>query len=365
MAVLRCFKESNNGSQIKGESGAREKLWKRLSFSQFIGWILVISSYSLLIPGLILPLYWFKSNGIRVDKTMFTTLDLVYELGGWFPACLVAFFGLVVPALKLIMLIVAHTFKHSWMSKLVVIVSKWAILDALVASIIMAYFAFAANGGLVSHVAAGFTCFVLYCVLSTAAALILDDEDVSFREIYEGEGRFSRKCPRSRLAAGFAVVVAAAFSITSLVLPTISVGIPGDVVTMSILSACQRLVTMMNSDWRPMILILFFVVIVPLTELLFLATMLIIPTNTFTSRCALRCLPQCGLLDVYNVGLVVMLIFVRAMGNLEVAIPPTGFVILCLANASTLIARFMVYRYLSHEFGRPSPNEVKPAVSHI
>jgi uncharacterized paraquat-inducible protein A len=365
MAFLRCFKASNDGPQIKGESSTNDKIWKRLSFSQYVGWILVIASYSFLIPGLILPLYWYKANGIRVDKTMFTTLDLVYELGGWFPACLVAFFGLVVPALKLIMLIVAHTFKHSWMSKLVVIVSKWAILDALVASIIMAYFAFAAGGGLVSHVSTGFTCFVLYCVLSTAAALILDDEDVSFREIYEQEGRYTRKCPRSRFAAGFAVLVAAAFSITSLLLPTISVGMPGDVVTMSILSACQRLVTMINSDWRPMVLILIFVVIVPLTELLFLATMLVIPINTFTSRCALRCLPQCGLLDVYNVGLVVMLIFVRAMGNLEVSIPPTGFVILCLANASTLIARFMVYRYLSHKFGQPTiPNELKPT-SHI
>ena len=364
MAVLSCFKESNNSSESKAETGNAVAYWKQLSIMQYVGWVLVIASYALLVPGLILPLYYYKANNMIVEKTMFTTLDLVYELGGWFPAFLVAFFGLVVPALKLIMLIVAHTFKKSWMSTLVVVVSKWAILDALVASIIMAYFAYALKGKMVSHVSAGFTCFVLYCILSTAAALILDDVDVSFREIYASEGRIARTCQKGRKFAALAVLVASAFTITSLFLSTISIGLPNDVVTMSILSACQRLVTMVHSDWKPMILILLFVVIIPLTELLFLATMLIIPVDTFATRCALRCLPQCGLLDVYNVGIVVMLIFIRAMGNMEVYIPATGFVILCIANASIVVARFMVNKHLSSLFGRSSasiPNETKPS----
>lgn len=340
--------------------------WKSLSSMQYVGWVLVITSYALLIPGLILPLYYYKANNMIVEKTMFTTLDLVYDLGGWFPAFLVAFFGLVVPAVKLIMLIVAHTFRKPWMSTLVVVVSKWAILDALVASLIMAYFSYALKGKMISHVSTGFTCFVLYCIFSTAAALILDDVDVSFRDIYASEGFIARSCQKGRFYAAIAVVIASAFTITSMFLSTISIGLPRDVVTMSILSACQRLVTMINSDWRPMILILIFVVIVPLMELLFLATMLIIPVDTFASRCALRCLPQCGLLDVYNVGLLVMLIFIRAMGNMEVSIPSTGFVILCIANLSTVVARFMVNKHLSQKFGQTSiTNEPKPKSSNI
>ena len=364
MAVLGCFKASNNTSESKGEVGNRVAYGRKLLVTKYIGWVLLITSYGLLIPGLFLPLYYYRANGMTVEKTMFTTLDLVYELGGGFPAFLVAFFGLVVPALKLIMLIVAHIFKKPWMSTLVVVVSKWAILDALVASLIMAYFAYALKGKMVSHVSAGFTCFVLYCILSTAAALILDDVDVSFQQIYASEGRIARYCQKGRKFAALAVFVASAFTITSLFLSTISIGLPNDVVTMSILSACQRLVTMQHSDWKPMILILLFVVIIPLTELLFLATMLVIPVDTFVSRCALRSLPQCGLLDVYNVGIVVMLIFIRAMGNMEVYIPATGFVILCIANASTIVARFMVNKHMSFVFGGRTqtsiPNETKP-----
>ena len=375
MAVLGCFKVSNNDLESKGEKKTPLSCMRNISMRQYVGWVLLIISYGLLIPGLILPLYWYKSQRIVEEKTMLSTLSFVYEMGGWFPTSLVAFFALAVPAIKLIMLIVAHTFKKPWMSTLVVVISKWAILDALAASIIMAYFAFALQGAVPARVESGFTCFVLYCILSTAAALILDDQDISFCDQYASEHRLTRRCTRKRVYAGLAVLVASAFAITSLFLPTISIGIVGDATQMSVLSACQRLITMPNSDWKPMILILIFVVILPLMELMFLATMLIIPVDTFTSRCALRCLPLCGLLDVYNVGLVVMLIFLRALDNLEIYIPVTGFVILCIANVSILVARFMVNKHLAFKFGAAPatttttsslpPNETKPTISHI
>jgi len=334
----------------------------KFSLAHIFGWVLLAVAYSCLIPGLIYPLYFYQISGKVFDKTMFKTIDLVYTNGGLFPTILVAFFGLAVPAIKLILIILSHTLRKPILSKIVLIVSKWAIVDAIVATMIMAYFTFALQGKLIAQVSSGFTFFVLYCTLSTLAALLLDDRDKSFQEIQAQRTSFLRAYPfdGERTVAGLSVIIAGCATIASLLLDTIKVGMPSEPVSMSVLYACQRLVTEMHPDPRPMALLLICVVIIPLTEIMFLGTMVFVPINTFTTRFALRAFPHCGMLDVYAISMIVMVIFLKAMGQMSVSIPPVGYSVLGFALFSTIFARLFVGRFMSKKFGTDETIERKP-----
>lgn len=340
--------------------GSRMGDSRRSKLLTIFGWGLLIVSYCFLTPGLILPLYYFENQGVVVEKTLWTTIDLVYESGGWFPAALVAFFALVVPAVKLILMIVSHVWKKPALSKAVLLVSKWAIVDAIAASFIMAYFTNAYDGAVVSKVDIGFAFFVLYCVLSTVGALIIDSRDVQFSEMYAARKYFLmyESAIASKTTASVMVIVSFAMSIVSMSLYTIRMGLVNDLVSMSIFSACNRLVTEVNDDWRTLMVIVPFIIVIPLVEIAFLGAMVIKPTDHSVTRSLLRSFPNLGMLDVYAVSVIVMYIFLNQMGTVVVEIPAVGFLMLWIAVASTVATRFVVERYLCRTLGNASTEKL-------
>ena len=316
------------------------------------GWFILLLSYGFLVPGLMLPLYGYTVQGIEVYETMWTTIQMVNEDGGAFPAALLAFFGIAVPAIKLVLVALAHIRDLPWARRLVVWVSKWAIVDAIVACFIMAYFANALMGAVKSQIETGFIFFVLYCILSTVAALLLDDRDVEFRDLYATRTYLvDKEWVEKKSTSIYSLSATVALTCTALLLYAVSMGMGEELISMSVLSACHRLASEKNADVRPMILLVLFVVIVPLVELVFLGAMLYKPIDSFHTRCALRSLPQCGLLDVCAVAVLVMYIFLNKLGKINVEIPALGFTILCVAIVSTIFTRFVVGRYLGRIFG--------------
>jgi uncharacterized paraquat-inducible protein A len=338
-------------SSFSGTSKKTLRTEGRNRYINVFGWLILILAYGFLIPGLLLPLYRYLIQGVPVEKTMWTTIEFVQEHAGLGPALIVAFFGIAVPAIKLVLVAIAHMRDLPWASRLVVWVSKWAIVDALAASFIMAYYANAYDGAITARIETGYIFFVLYCVLSTMAALILDDRDEEFTSMYASRKFFVENPWIERKSTSiYALATAAGLSFTSMLLYTLRIGMEDDVVSMSILSACNRLATEIEGDVRPMVVILLFVVIIPIIELMYMGFMLYRPVDNFYSRCALRCLPQCGLMDVYAVSIPVLYIFLNPLGTVIVEIPPLGFILLCAAIISTAAARFLLNRYLSRLF---------------
>ena len=359
LVLWKCFRQSRVDELPAKEqcSHSEKKDSERVGNQKnrlitIFGWVALITAYGFLIPGLLLPLYMYRLQGITINKTMWSTIEMVREDGGLFPAVLLAFFGIAVPVIKLLLVSIAHMRDLPFVSRLVVWVSKWAIVDALVACFIMAYFANAVNGAIVSHIETGFIFFVLYCVLSTTAALILDDRDVDFRSIYTSKRFFgNQKWLERKSTSAYSLAVAAGLSCASMILYTVRMGMSPEEISMSILSACNRLIIEKNADPRPMIIIFLFVVMIPIAEFVFMVIMIHRPIDNFYTRCALRSLPQCGLLDVFAVSVVVMDIFLNTLKVITVSIPPLGFTLLCLSVGATCFARFVLGRYLAKLFG--------------
>lgn len=351
MAIFESFKRSMSDAK-KPQTPCRPVKDQRNRYVTIFGWLVFMVSYGFLIPGLILPLYYYELQKRRIEKTLMSTVDLLKDQGAYFAAGLLIFFGIAVPVIKLLMVGYAHWKKAAWASRFVVWISKWAIVDAVIASFIMAYYANALGGKMISKVDIGFIFFVLYCTLSTAAALILDDKDVEYREMFESRKYFkdSQRLEK-RMNALYSIGAALGLSVSAMILYTIRIGMNPELISMSVFSACNRLLTEKNADPRPMVIILLFIVMVPIIELLFMGYMVLKPVDTFGTRCALRCLPQCGLLDVYAVSVIVMDVMLNALGMMTVSIPPLGYTMLCVSVGATIFARFVVSRHLSKLFG--------------
>jgi len=367
MAIFESFKRSMSDAK-KPQNASRPVTDQRNRYVTLFGWLIFLVGYGFLIPGVILPLYYYELQGETIYKTLMTTVDMLKQEGAYFAAGLLIFFGIAVPVIKLLLVAYSHWKQAAWASRFVVWISKWAIVDGIVASFIMAYFANAFDGDIISKVDVGYMFFVLYCTLSTAAALILDDKDVEYREIYESRKYFKDvQWLEKRMNALYAVGAALGLSISAMILYTVRIGMNPELISMSIFSACNRLLTEIHADARPMVIILLFIIMVPIIELLLMGFMVCKPMDTFYTRCALRCLPQCGLLDVYAVSVIVMDVMLNALGVMTVSIPPLGFTILCVSVGATVFARFVVSRHLSRLFGgaestTPLDSHQSPAV---
>jgi uncharacterized paraquat-inducible protein A len=367
MAIFESFKRSMSDAK-KPQNASRPVTDQRNRYVTLFGWLIFLVGYGFLIPGVILPLYYYELQGETIYKTLMTTVDMLKQEGAYFAAGLLIFFGIAVPVIKLLLVAYSHWKQAAWASRFVVWISKWAIVDGIVASFIMAYFANAFDGDIISMVDVGYMFFVLYCTLSTAAALILDDKDVEYREIYEARKYFKDvQWLEKRMNALYAVGAALGLSISAMILYTVRIGMNPELISMSIFSACNRLLTEIHADARPMVIILLFIIMVPIIELLLMGFMVCKPMDTFYTRCALRCLPQCGLLDVYAVSVIVMDVMLNALGVMTVSIPPLGFTILCVSVGATVFARFVVSRHLSRLFGgaestTPLDSHQSPAV---
>ena len=350
---MAIFKSYNDMPAVKKQQPVSRAIkQQRNRYVTLFGWTVFIIAYGFLIPGLIMPMYYYKVQGVRVEKTLMSTIDMLKDRGGYFAAALLVVFGIVVPTIKLLMVGYAHWRDAAWASRFVVWVSKWAIVDAVIASFIMAYYANAMKGAIVSKIEVGFIFFVLYCTLSTAAALILDDRDVEFRDIYESRKYLKDKeWVEKKSTSVYALCTAFGLSVTAMILYTVRMGLSPELISMSVFSACTRLTSEVNADPRPMVIILLFIILTPMAEFVFMGYMLYKPVDNFYTRCALRCLPQCGLLDVYAVSIIVMDLMLNSLNMMAISIPALGYTILCVSVVATVFARFVVGRYLAKLLG--------------
>eukprot|EP00928_Gymnodinium_smaydae_P029659 TRINITY_DN22279_c0_g1_i1.p1 TRINITY_DN22279_c0_g1~~TRINITY_DN22279_c0_g1_i1.p1 ORF type:complete len:498 (+),score=114.60 TRINITY_DN22279_c0_g1_i1:99-1592(+) len=154
---------------------------------------LLIASYGLLIPGLTLCLYDFKvtlsffgiTQPIREgNETVLQLIRDLYNNNLIFAAGMIMFYAIIIPAAKVLMLIVGQCWFHSESRTKVSIarfcigtvqkVSKWASPDMFAYILMMYLFRAVDNPPSVQsnmQMDTGFTCFCIFCVGSTVSSL--------------------------------------------------------------------------------------------------------------------------------------------------------------------------------------------------
>jgi uncharacterized paraquat-inducible protein A len=340
MAGVDCF----TGKEVK--PSRLNTMFSGENIPKSIGWGLFVLSYAFLIPGLILPLYQYEAAGEVVEKTLVTTIELVYQTGGIFASLLVAFFGIAVPVVKLVLVIIAHIRKVDILSRLVVWVSKWAVVDGLIACFVMAYYSRAIID---AEAEIGSTFFILYCVLSTVGAIILHDRSTPPRL-----PRLSFLC---NAPVCFTLLAASlALAITAMSLDTIAIGMKGiDLQPMSVFGMCVRLSTGKGADFRLLLLTISIVIIFPLFELIYNFSIF---SNFKINEKIIRIMPSIQCLDVYLVTVIVMYLFLNALGLMTVEIPAAGFTVLTLSQVFCYSARYSVGGLLNtRALSAPVPTE--------
>eukprot|EP00928_Gymnodinium_smaydae_P099353 TRINITY_DN9453_c0_g1_i6.p1 TRINITY_DN9453_c0_g1~~TRINITY_DN9453_c0_g1_i6.p1 ORF type:complete len:498 (+),score=69.25 TRINITY_DN9453_c0_g1_i6:42-1496(+) len=154
---------------------------------------LKVVSYVLLVPGLFHILYHYNvslsffGQTWNIRKGSESVFRLIRDLHNYdcnLAAFLVAFYAIVIPVVKILLLIVGHCWKHSlspsrvlWARRALVVVqqvSKWASPD-MFAYILMMHLFREVNQppSVLSDMTldVGFTCFCIFCVGSTVSAL--------------------------------------------------------------------------------------------------------------------------------------------------------------------------------------------------
>ncbi|KAF4722632.1 hypothetical protein FOZ63_007800, partial [Perkinsus olseni] len=143
------------------------------SFKYWTGIVLFVIAYAILLPGLTINLYSYSFFGTEITKSTLTTITLLWDNGYLVPAVLLAFFALVVPAVKLLLWRLSVYYESPVLIHIVQYISKWATTDAIVVAFLMAFLSVAVEGLITTELHAGFPCFVGYCLVSTAAAMLV------------------------------------------------------------------------------------------------------------------------------------------------------------------------------------------------
>lgn len=163
---------------------------------------MLVSCYALLIPALSEITFYFSLNvellgqtfvvssvdGKReaISESFFGFVHLLFETGGYIGAYIIILYGVAVPAFKLTLLALGELWRHSavknrrfWARRCILVVqfiSKWACPDMFV-YILMLYLFRHIDGKLImrtpAHLDTGFTCFAVFCLLSTMTALAI------------------------------------------------------------------------------------------------------------------------------------------------------------------------------------------------
>jgi len=142
---------------------------------------LFVLSYVFLFPGLCMLLFSAKAEidffGMHIkildlEKSTLGTVKLLYDSAAYFPMLAILVFSVTMPFVKLfaVLLFVAGKASGSILCA-VKKVSKWATIDAFAAAALVAFFD--SQNHLHVDLHAGFYCFLAYCILSTAASLLL------------------------------------------------------------------------------------------------------------------------------------------------------------------------------------------------
>ncbi len=318
-----------------------------------IGLFLLISSYGFWLPGILLILFSYEDEemvGFKVkSENLLSTLSLLQSMGATFAVFLVGFFGIGVPIVKLFVGLLAWKLDSPYPKSALAKVSKWAILDALACCIIMAYF----MGNLErpwAYVGPGFNLFVLYCLLSTYAATLIDRP-------FEISRRPSVQSLATPAVSLVALTCSLVFTLAAFFEPLYSLEL-GKKVTLSFMTAISRLTTHSSiSDGRPAALLLIFVVMLPILETLGMMYLLFFPQDNKAVRWALQVVPEFCLYEVFTVTLPVMIFFVNGVGELDFQLIVPTFLLFAAASACKILARYALPQYLARSIGRKASSQ--------
>ncbi|MFM2375759.1 MAG: hypothetical protein RLZZ165_856 [Bacteroidota bacterium] len=165
---------------------------KSLKPRNLIGFVLLLISIGLLVPGLIndlltleasfvLPLLG-KQTVLEETRSIVGTIGNLAENGHGFVAFLILFFSVIVPLAKaLIMCLVALSSSSGAtyrMHKFVGIISKWSMADVFVVGVFIAFLSIKANDQISATLHSGFYLFTAYCITSIIAVQLIQIPEV-------------------------------------------------------------------------------------------------------------------------------------------------------------------------------------------
>jgi paraquat-inducible protein A len=128
------------------------------------GWVLPIISMDIFADVPIIGKYYF----LQETRSVFGTLEKLFENGNWFPALLILLFGIIVPVTKTIciFLILFSNKVSAKMKQFIASISKWAMADVFAMGILIAFLAANSLGQTQANFHSGFYCFAAYCIIS-------------------------------------------------------------------------------------------------------------------------------------------------------------------------------------------------------
>lgn len=151
-----------------------------------IALVLILTSFGLLIPGLIKPLItisaFFELLGNRTElfsqtRSIVQTVRSLHDSGDDFVASLILLFSVVVPFGKGILLLTVMLLRDARAKlkifRFVGAIGKWSMADVFVVGVFVAFLAAKANSNLDAELETGFYYFAAYCLLSVASHQIM------------------------------------------------------------------------------------------------------------------------------------------------------------------------------------------------
>lgn len=160
---------------------------KSLSTRNLIGFILLILSIALLIPGLMSDLLTMRvsfsipilgnQEVLNETRSILGTIVNLAENGNQFVAFLILLFSILVPFTKAMLMgfVVLNSQKESSLKvhRFVALISKWSMADVFVVGVFIAFFSVQTNENMHAKLGSGFYFFTAYCIVSIIAVQLI------------------------------------------------------------------------------------------------------------------------------------------------------------------------------------------------
>lgn len=152
--------------------------------------VLLVTSFVVLIPGLIRPLITITASITFMGKTnelfsetrsIIQTVRSLHESGNDFVAGLILLFSVIVPFVKGALLVAAMFLRNVVtrfrLYHFVRAISKWSMADVFVVGVYVAYLSAKATDNLDAQIHIGFYYFAAYCLISLLSLQFMTVED--------------------------------------------------------------------------------------------------------------------------------------------------------------------------------------------
>jgi len=327
---------------------------------------LLVLAYGLLIPGLYANLFtaWAgadimgkKFNVLDMTKSSLGTMSHLAQGGHLWPALLICLFGVVVPFVKLAVLSCSFSLSPSTRSGFITglrLASKWATVDSFVVMTLLA--ALCCNDNIKFDLHVGFYCFLAYCLLSTASAILLpsDEESVPRRTSQRLSFSISLASRRASDPAFLLCTVLVAVAWTAILL------VPSLRLEVSTLKIDRQLSVLSLTGWLfrswslvPALTMVLFVVLAPLLHFIWAIGQhfgVALPPW-------LQAIEYWAMADVFAVALIVVQLAVGGVSEkMKISLMPVGLSLLAISELPTLT---LMLKDMLRRGNRP---ELKPLV---